>query len=128
MITGLAHINLIVPEGSLPLANDFYGSTLGLTPRPVPQLQKDRLAWFDIGSSGQQVHIAHGPVEKDSSRHPCFKLESPEKLVELQRRVWRHFEQGNESAPKAADKPGEVNSGESVRELVEGDVWKGKLC
>jgi hypothetical protein len=117
MITGLAHVNLIIPQGSLPQANAFYGDTLGLTPRPVPQLQKDRLAWFDIGTSGQQVHIAFGPKEPESSRHPCFKIESPEKLLELQKRVYAHFEKGDEAAPRAADKPGEENSGMLIRVL-----------
>ena len=84
MIAGIAHVNLIIPDGSLEQATEFYGSTLGLTPRKVPEGQRHRVAWFDIGSSGQQVHIAYGPNEKESPRHPCFKLESPEKLVELQ--------------------------------------------
>ena len=113
MITGIAHVNLTVPSGTLAEAEEFYGATLGLTRRPVPQLQKDRLAWFDIGSSGQQVHIAFGSND-ESSRHPCFRLESPEKLLELQKRVWTHHERKDKSAPKAADKPGEENSGRSI--------------
>ena len=48
MITGLAHINLLVPEGSLPEANEFYVQTLGLTARPVPQAQVETTAWYDI--------------------------------------------------------------------------------
>ncbi|KAK5091535.1 hypothetical protein LTR05_001720 [Lithohypha guttulata] len=111
MITAISHINLIVPPNTLPHALSFYGTTLGLTPRPVPHLEKDRLAWFDIGSSGQQVHIASGPTEAESPRHPCFKLESPEKLMELQRRIWEHFERGDEASPRAADQPGMENSG-----------------
>lgn len=111
MIVGLAHVNLIVPSGTLEQANEFYGSTLGLTNRPVPHLQKDRLAWFDIGSSGQQVHIAFGPNETESSRHPCFKIESQEKLLELQQKVWEHYERKDGASPRAADKPGEANSG-----------------
>lgn len=111
MITGIAHINLIIPEGTLPQANAFYADTLGLTPRPVPQLQKHRLAWFDIGTSGQQVHIAFGPNEVESKRHPCFQIESPEALLQLQKRIWAHYERKDEAAPKAADKPGEENSG-----------------
>ena len=111
MIAGIAHVNLIIPDGSLEQATEFYGSTLGLTPRKVPEGQRHRVAWFDIGSSGQQVHIAYGPNEKESPRHPCFKLESPEKLVELQKRVFQHFEKKNKSSPRAADQPGQVNSG-----------------
>lgn len=55
MITGIHHINLVVPPGTLALATDFYATTLGLTPRPVPHLQREKLAWFDIGDSGQSV-------------------------------------------------------------------------
>jgi hypothetical protein len=110
MITGIAHINLTVPSSTLDQATSFYGDTLGLTPRPVPHLQKGRLAWFDIGSSGQQVHIAFG--ENDvSSRHPCFKIGSGEDLLKLHRRVWEHYERGGGGAPRACDKPGEENSG-----------------
>jgi len=114
MISGIAHVNLTVPRDTLHLASEFYGSTLGLTPRSVPALQKDTLAWFDIGGSGQQVHIACGPpsdFEKQSPRHPCFKLESPQALVELRQKVWEHFQRGGEAAPTAADRPGEENSG-----------------
>jgi catechol 2,3-dioxygenase-like lactoylglutathione lyase family enzyme len=45
MITGIAHINLIVPEGTLDQAEEFYSGILGFTRVPVPVLQKDRLAW-----------------------------------------------------------------------------------
>lgn len=45
MITGIAHINLLVPTGTLDLAESFYGDTLGLKRVPVPVLQKDELAW-----------------------------------------------------------------------------------
>lgn len=110
-ITGIAHINLIVPEGSLPLAKEFYGGTLGLKPRPVPSKQQGTLAWFDIGDSGQQVHIAFGPVEVESRRHPCFQLPSPEALVALQRKIWDHYLRKDQSAPRQADEPGNVNSG-----------------
>jgi len=114
MITGLHHINLVVPPKTLHLANEFYSGTLGLTPRAVPHLQRETLAWFDIGSSGQQVHIAFGKPEDfstPSSRHPCFKIGSGEDLVALRQKVWEHFERGGEAAPKEADKPGEKDSG-----------------
>lgn len=114
MIVGLAHVNLIVPEGTMAQANEFYGDVLGLSPRPVPSLQKDSLAWFDIGSSGQQVHVAcRGTGETESPRHPCFKLGSPEELIDLQRKVFAHYERKTASSPRSADKPGEINSGES---------------
>lgn len=114
MITGIHHINLVVPPGTLHLAHDFYADTLGLTPRPVPQLQRERLAWFDIGTSGQQVHVAFGKpkdFEHASSQHPCFKVGNPDDLLALRQKVWDHFKRGGEAAPKEADKPGEKDSG-----------------
>jgi extradiol dioxygenase family protein len=114
MITGLHHVNLVVPPSTLPFAREFYGDTLGLTPRAVPQLQRETLAWFDMGTSGQQVHVAIGkPADfaHTSSRHPCFRVGSVEDLVTLRQRIWEHYERGGESAPKEADKPGEKNSG-----------------
>jgi hypothetical protein len=45
MITGIAHVNLTVPPGTLHLAEAFYGQTLGLQRVPVPVLQMDTLAW-----------------------------------------------------------------------------------
>lgn len=111
MITGIAHINLLVPPGTLPHATTFYSDTLGLDPRPVPAHRVHDLAWFDIGTSGQQVHIAPGTNEEKSPRHPCFKIGSPEELVQLRARIWAHFERGGEAAPREADRPGVVSSG-----------------
>lgn len=112
MITGIAHINLLVPAGTLPHATTFYSETLGLKPRAVPSHRIHDLAWFDIGSSGQQVHIAPGDNESTkSARHPCFKLGSPDELLELRARIYAHFEQGGEAAPLEADKPGGASSG-----------------
>lgn len=127
MITGIAHINLLVPEGSLAHAESFYGDTLALTSAPVPHLQKGSILWyssppvrdrqkrlikrFNLGSSGQQIHIAPGVNESmTSKRHPCFRIESQEKLLELQQRIWEHRVRGDEAAPLEADRPGE-NSG-----------------
>ncbi|KAL9532867.1 hypothetical protein SMMN14_03638 [Sphaerulina musiva] len=114
MISGLAHVNLLVPAGTLEIAEKFYSGTLGLIPRAVPELQKGTLAWFDIGSSGQQVHVAldkNNSNATKSSRHPCFKIESPEALLQLRQRIWEHLERGDEAAPQEADKPGEADSG-----------------
>lgn len=135
MITGLSHINLLVPPGTLPLATAFYSKTLGLKPRPVPAHRVHDLAWFEIGDSGQEVHIApdyngsngninvsgnghdgeEGEAEKRkskwSSRHPCFRLGSAELLEELRVRIWEHYESGGEAAPLEADRPGGVASG-----------------
>jgi catechol 2,3-dioxygenase-like lactoylglutathione lyase family enzyme len=115
MISGIHHINLTVPPSTLSLAHTFYATTLGLTPIPVPHLQRDTLLWFGIGSSGQQVHIAVGkPSDFEaelSSRHPCFRVGSKEALRALQERVWKCFEAGGEGAPREADRPGEEGSG-----------------
>lgn len=54
MITALAHVNLLVPPGTLDQANEFYAGTLGLISTPVPQLQKGTLAWY--------VHIYIHPI------------------------------------------------------------------
>ncbi|EGP92545.1 unnamed protein product [Zymoseptoria tritici ST99CH_1A5] len=117
MIAGIAHVNLTVPKGTLDQAETFYGTTLGLTSRPVPQVKKGELAWFDIGSSGQQVHIAFGESGPKSSRHPCFKIESPEALMELRQRVWDHHKKGDEAAPQEADEPGKMDSGTQAVEF-----------
>ncbi|KAF2099029.1 glyoxalase family protein [Rhizodiscina lignyota] len=113
MITGIAHVNLTVPPGTLDQANEFYANTLGFHRVPVPHLQRDTLAWFDITPKGQQIHIAFSNTPNDmaASRHPCFKLESPQALLECQQRVYEHFERGDAGAPKMADKPGEQSSG-----------------
>lgn len=66
---------------------------------------------FDITPGGQQIHIAFGQNELKSSRHPCFKLESPEALLELRTRVWEAHVAGGAGAPVEADKPGEKDSG-----------------
>lgn len=71
---------------------------------------------FDITPGGQQVHIAFG--ENDHSRrHPCFKLESLEALIELRARIWSLFESGGDGKPQEADKPGEEDSGEFTLSL-----------
>ncbi|KAF2487495.1 Glyoxalase/Bleomycin resistance protein/Dihydroxybiphenyl dioxygenase [Neohortaea acidophila] len=111
LISGIAHVNLTVPSGTLDQAHAFYGETLGLKSRPVPELQKGTLAWFDIADSGQQIHIAFGPSGPKSSRHPCFRIASPDALLELRRRVWEHHLKGGDSAPQEADQPGAENSG-----------------
>jgi hypothetical protein len=57
MITGLAHVNLTVPSGTLEQANEFYGETLGLNPTPVPELQKGTLAWCVPNPAGNFMNI-----------------------------------------------------------------------
>lgn len=115
----LIKVNILVPPSTLPLATLFYGSTLGLTSRPVPHLQAGTLAWFDISESGQQLHVAIGRPDVDftdearkASRHPCFRVESADKLRELQERIWEQYKRGGEGAPMSCDEPGSVGSGE----------------
>jgi len=88
LISGIAHVNLIVPADGLPAAHAFYGTVLGLTSIPVPKSMQGRLAWFDITPGGQQIHIAVGPAEVESSRHPCFKIYNAEALLNLQKRIY----------------------------------------
>ncbi|KAJ5228842.1 hypothetical protein N7489_009550 [Penicillium chrysogenum] len=116
MISGIAHINLTIPQDTLEQAEEFYGTTLGLTSAPVPELQKGTILWFDIGSSGQQVHITFGATDPQSSRHPCFKLSSREELEEIKASIYNHHLRGGPAAPMAADKPGETNSGTQGKE------------
>jgi hypothetical protein len=66
---------------------------------------------FDITPGGQQIHVAFGQNEPKSSRHPCFRIESPAALLELRKRIWEHFERADQASPSEADKPGEVDSG-----------------
>jgi hypothetical protein len=83
--------------GKIPGSRDFHSDAEALR--------------FDIIPGGQQVHIAFGPNDLKSRRHPCFKLESPQALLELRNRIWEHFEKAEKSSPQEADKPGEVDSG-----------------
>lgn len=113
-ILGLAHVNLVIPEGTLDQARTFYATTLGLTPRMVPVAQSHELAWFDIAGSGQQIHIAFQKHDGDlshvaSSRHPCFRLASPEALLALQRRILAHRDRSGPGAPIACDEVGAVD-------------------
>ncbi|KAJ5628199.1 hypothetical protein N7490_010427 [Penicillium lividum] len=116
MIQGIAHVNLSVHPGTLDDAQEFYGKTLGLTPTPVPELQKGTLLWFNIGSSGQQIHINMGRTDPEHSRHPCFKLDSKEDLETLKEGIYNHHIRGVPSAPMAADKPGAMDSGTQGKE------------
>lgn len=68
-----------------------------------------------------QIHVApergtHAPYPT-SSRHPCFTLETPELLAELQQRIWDHHKEGSASAALDCDEPGKDNSGSKVSRL-----------
>lgn len=76
---------------------------------------------FNIGSSGQQVHVTCGPTDPEHSRHPCFKLPSQDELEKIKKSIYDHKVRGGPAAPMAADKPGEANSGElSINRVVIG--------
>jgi hypothetical protein len=45
LISGIAHINLIIPTGGLSAAHEFYGTTIGLTSVAVPKSMEGKLAW-----------------------------------------------------------------------------------
>ena len=55
LISGIAHINLIVQAGDLPAAHQFYGATMGLTSVPVPKSMEGKLAWWV--SSQLCIHV-----------------------------------------------------------------------
>ncbi|KAJ5204227.1 uncharacterized protein N7498_005106 [Penicillium cinerascens] len=119
MISGIAHVNLTVTPGTLEHAEEFYVKTLGLVSAPVPELQKGSILWFNIGSSGQQVHVTCGPTDPEHTRHPCFKLPSQDELEEIKKSIYDHKVRGGPAAPMAADKPGEANSGPKGKEYPE---------
>ncbi|KAF4281783.1 hypothetical protein KXW98_001648 [Aspergillus fumigatus] len=115
MITGISHINLLVPPGTLNDAYTFYVDTLGLTAAPVPQLQKETTAWFNITPDGkQQIHIAFGQNEPDSPRHPCLRVGSLDDLQKLQQRIYDHHLRGGSAAPLQADPPGDCSGEKGV--------------
>ncbi|TVY86299.1 hypothetical protein LAWI1_G007965 [Lachnellula willkommii] len=114
MITGIAHVNILVPPGTLDQVEEFYAGTLGLASVPVPEQQKGTIKWFDIVPGSQQIHVGFGTNEPKSSRHPCFKVESPDALLKLQTRIYEHLQSGKEAAPLEADKPGESSGIKSV--------------
>ncbi|KAJ6120401.1 hypothetical protein N7523_004681 [Penicillium sp. IBT 18751x] len=116
MISGIAHVNITVHPGTLPQAEDFYVKTLGLVLAPVPELQRGTILWFNIGSSGQQIHVTEGPTDPEHSRHPCFKLPSLDELEEIKKSIYDHKMRGGPAAPMAADKPGEADSGRKGKE------------
>ncbi|KAK5942822.1 hypothetical protein PMZ80_005388 [Knufia obscura] len=119
LISGLHHVNIQVPPQTLHIASQFYAGTLGLTQTPAPDSMKAHLAWFDMGSSGQQIHItsqfhldqAQMKAQSESPRHLCFKILSEDKLDQLQERIWQLYKTGGESAPVHCDDPAQTASG-----------------
>lgn len=83
---------------------------------------------FNIGSSGQQVHISCGPTDPLSKRHPCFKLSSREELEELKTSIYNHHRRGGPGAPMAADAPGELDSGKLIRTPSAHDLFADYRC
>lgn len=62
MITGLAHINMLVPPGTLDQANAFYGETLGLTAAPVPKAQVGTILWCFFLSLSLVMDFTHADL------------------------------------------------------------------
>jgi hypothetical protein len=62
--------------------------------------------------------VGIGANEPDHDRHPCFHIDSAEGLNELRTKIWEHHVKGGASAPLAADKPGESDSGSLLLCLV----------
>lgn len=60
------------------------------------------------------MHIAFGFNKEKSGRHPCFRIESGEKLLEPRQVIWKHHERGGDAAPREAERPGAVNSSDGV--------------
>ncbi|KAK5070496.1 hypothetical protein LTR64_000167 [Lithohypha guttulata] len=120
LVIGWDHVNFLVQPHTLHLARAFYYGVLGLEPTPVPESKKAHLMWFNIGNSGQQLHVtsehdfsqAQLKAQSESPRHPCFKVPSQEKLDILQRRLWELYEDGEEGAPMQCDRPGADNGGQ----------------
>jgi hypothetical protein len=57
LISGIAHVNLIVTAGGLSAAQEFYGGTLGLTSVPVPKTSVGKLAWWVLLGVFLRQHI-----------------------------------------------------------------------
>lgn len=119
LISGLDHVNLLVPPHTLNLAKAFYTGVLGLGQAQVPKSKQAHLAWFNIGNSGQQIHItsehhlsqAQMKAQAESPRHPCFKILTEEKLDKVHKLIWQLYENGGEGAPVHCDEPGLDNAG-----------------
>jgi len=111
LVDGVHHINFLVPPNTLHLAQAFYAGTLGMTRVPAPPSTKGLIGWFNIGNSGQQLHLDSreviGPsqmkAQTESSRHPCFRVSSQEKLDLVQRRIREHYMKGGDGAPMDCD-------------------------
>jgi hypothetical protein len=142
--TLLQHVNLAVPNGSLHLATEFYGTVIGFASDEVPSLQRDSLLWCvshpylpdkqvqnrPRSSAGMrmvaidlcQIHVAFerggNHPHPTSSRHPCFTVPSLDALAELQNRIWAHHRAGSAAAALECDEPGEENSGSKVSHSV----------
>lgn len=73
----------------------------------VPELQRGTLRWFWVapGVNQQMLHVAYDrnpatlSTSNPSSRHPCFEVGSPEKLRELQERIYAFHKLGKPASP-----------------------------
>jgi hypothetical protein len=77
LISGIAHVNLTVPAGTLPLAQEFYGNTLGFKSVPVPALQRNTLAWYVQLSSAFSPPPISIPLTPQVRHHPRRPADPP---------------------------------------------------
>jgi hypothetical protein len=107
MITGIAHVNLTVPPGTLEQAAEFYGTTLGLTRAAVPVLQKDTLAWYASFPFSFLIYLPLGrfPTLKVSSQtapNPTLYSPSPSTIHLTPLHRSSNKTKGSTSLPKAS--------------------------
>lgn len=129
LISGLDHVNLLVPLHTLHHAHAFYANALGLHALTVPAdcPYKGLVQWFEIAGSGQQIHImsAHHlspsqvQAQTESQRHFCFKIPSRAKLEKIQDIIWQLHQRGDEGDPIYCDEP--------VGRLSDARWGKGKM-
>jgi|1186.fasta_scaffold132932_1 catechol 2,3-dioxygenase-like lactoylglutathione lyase family enzyme len=66
----LQHVSVQVPPGQLDACVQFYEGLLGL--RQIPNLAG--VAWFEIGDTGDHVHLLEGPGAQSSSGHLAMQV------------------------------------------------------
>ncbi len=80
-ITGLDHVQLLMPPGEEATARRFYGQLLGLAelPKPAPLAGRGG-CWF--AAPGAQLHlsVAEGPFSPARKAHPALRVDDLESL------------------------------------------------
>jgi len=113
MFTSIQHVNLCVGVigteeeniAALEKATYFFHNIIGLGIDKVPEGRSSSLAWFRIGSHGQQIHCAFQKkdyvAESTSEAHPCFTV--PLDQMEVLRAKLVEF--SNSGHPAACETP-----------------------